>query len=67
MKNWISAQKQPVFVAAIGATLGILYWYFIGCSSGNCGITANWYSSMGGGSIMGYLVGDIVKNKNNKA
>ena len=67
MKNWISVQKHPIIAGTIGATLGVLYWYFIGCSSGNCGIASNWYSSMGAGLIMGYFLGDIAKNKNNKA
>jgi phage shock protein E len=36
-----------------GAGLGFLYWKYIGCQSGVCAITANKYSSM----IMGALLG----------
>tara|TARA_B100000809_G_scaffold73340_1_gene71123 strand:+ start:5339 stop:5569 length:231 start_codon:yes stop_codon:yes gene_type:complete len=58
--------KFPIIVSLIGATGGLAYWYFIGCASGNCGITANWYSSIAVGSVMGWLVGDIAKDKINK-
>ncbi|MFN3530855.1 MAG: rhodanese-like domain-containing protein [Bacteroidia bacterium] len=36
-----------------GAGLGFLYWKYVGCQSGACAITANKYSSM----IMGALLG----------
>jgi hypothetical protein len=71
--NWILKNKLPIIIALLGAISGFLYWNFVGCASGNCGITANWYTSMGFGSIMGWFVGDIAndklkdsKNKNNE-
>ena len=63
MKSWIITHKVPFFIAVLGIIGGYLYWNFIGCSSGNCGITANWHSSMGFGAIMGWLIGDIVNDK----
>jgi hypothetical protein len=60
--NLFTTNKLPIIIALIGSTIGLIYWYFIGCATGNCGITANWYSSMGFGSIMGWLFGDIAKN-----
>lgn len=53
----------------LGAFAGFLYWNFIGCASGNCGITANWYTSMAYGALMGWFVGDFANEKiyiNNK-
>jgi hypothetical protein len=63
--KFFKSNKYPIIVGLIGSTLGLIYWYFIGCVSGNCGITANWYTSMGFGSVMGWLLGDIAKNKKN--
>jgi hypothetical protein len=61
--NWILKNKLPLIIATLGAISGFLYWNFIGCASGNCGITANWHTSMGFGTIIGWLVGDIANNK----
>ena len=47
----------------IGALLGFAYWRFIGCSSGSCGITANWHTSSLMGGLFGYLVSDSFQNK----
>ncbi|HSW67437.1 MAG TPA: DUF6132 family protein [Bacteroidales bacterium] len=50
----------------IGITLGViggyLYFYFIGCRSGACSITANPWLSMLWGAALGYLLGDLVKS-----
>ncbi len=46
----------------IGAGAGFAYWYFIGCNTGTCPITANWYSSTGYGLLMGGLLGGLVKD-----
>lgn len=40
----------PVF---IGVSAGYAYWYFIGCHSGSCPITGNWYTSVIYGGIVG--------------
>jgi hypothetical protein len=61
--NWILKYKLPLVIALVGALAGFLYWSFIGCASGNCGITANWHTSMGFGTIMGWFVGDIANDK----
>lgn len=37
----------------LGGTGGFLYYYFVGCSSGSCGITSNPYSSIAFGSVIG--------------
>ncbi len=63
VKNWLLTHKVRIVIAFVGAMGGYLYWIFIGCAAGNCGITANWYSSIAFGSIIGWFVGDMVNNK----
>ena len=57
--DWILKHKLSLIIALLGAIGGFLYWNFVGCASGSCGITANWHTSMGFGSMMGWFVGDI--------
>jgi hypothetical protein len=40
----------------VGATIGFLYYKFIGCATGACPITKNPYSSTIYGAVMGLLV-----------
>ena len=45
-----------------GSGLGFLYWKFIGCSNGQCGITSNKYTSMFLGALLGLmLIGDLAR------
>jgi hypothetical protein len=46
---------KPVSGIIIGGLLGYLYYFFEGCSSGSCGITANPISSILFGSAIGYF------------
>jgi hypothetical protein len=62
----LTTNKVSIVVALIGAAGGFFYWYLIGCASGNCSITANWETSVGVGTLMGWLVGDMIKDKNKK-
>lgn len=50
-----------------GLVGGYLYWHFIGCTSGSCGITSKWHMSMLFGGLMGYLIGDSINDLKNKA
>jgi len=45
---------KPVAGALLGGTLGYLYYYYIGCSSGTCAITSNPYMSVLFGAALGY-------------
>ena len=67
MKNWINNHKTSIIISLIGVLLGFLYWYFIGCSSGNCAITSVWYRTMLYGGVLGWLGGDFVKEKINNS
>ncbi len=49
-----------ITLTAIGIAGGYLYWRFIGCNSGSCPITSNWYTSIIAGGLIGYLVGDSI-------
>ncbi len=41
---------------ALGAVAGYAYYYFVGCPSGACPITANPWSSTLYGAVMGALL-----------
>ncbi len=48
-----------------GALLGYAYYYFIGCSSGNCPITSSPYISTAYGAAVGFLISIPSKKKAN--
>lgn len=47
--------KTLLFVAG-GILAGYLYYFYVGCSSGSCGITSNPYTSMLFGGAIGYFL-----------
>lgn len=47
--------------AVVGGITGYLYWYFIGCNTGTCPITASPTNSMLWGAIMGSLLFSLFK------
>ena len=50
----------------IGAMLGFLYYYYIGCASGTCAITSNPFISTGYGAMIGLVFMWPEKDKNKK-
>ncbi len=60
MLNWIKKRKISVIFLFLEGLSGFLYWRFIGCSSGTCPITSNWYASTLYGMLLGWLTGDLV-------
>lgn len=55
-RNW------TYFAGAIaGGITGYLYWYFIGCESGTCPITASPVRSIVWGAVMGSLLFSLLK------
>jgi len=46
-----------VLYTGIGAVGGWAYWYFIGCSSGQCAITGNPVNSTLYGAAVGLMLG----------
>lgn len=57
-RNW-----AYVAGAASGTAIGYLYWYFIGCSSGTCPITASPVNSIIWGAVMGSLLFSLFKKE----
>lgn len=47
---------KPASGVIIGGTLGYLYYYFVGCTSGSCAITSNPISSILFGGILGLFI-----------
>lgn len=50
----------------VGAIGGYLYYYYIGCRSGSCPINSNPWVSTLWGAVIGYLAGDLFRQKNRK-
>lgn len=57
-KNW-----RYLLGGVIGSIGGYLYWYYIGCSSGTCPITASPTSSIIWGALMGALLFSSFESK----
>lgn len=48
-----SEKRAKSIIILLGGLSGFAYWYFIGCTTGSCPLTANPYSS----TIIGLLIG----------
>lgn len=46
----------PVLGVIVGGSLGIAYYYFIGCNSGTCPITSSPWGSIAMGSLIGLVL-----------
>jgi hypothetical protein len=58
MAEWLSGnfpKLKRFYPVALGALLGYMYYYFIGCNTGSCAITSNPWGSILYGSIFGSL------------
>lgn len=53
---------RPVLFAAVGALLGLGYYYLFGCS-GNCTITSNPWMTMAYMGLIGALFSGVVERK----
>lgn len=54
--NFLIKNKWVIVGIVVGAIGGLLYWNFIGCSSGNCAITSKPVNSSAYGALMGGLL-----------
>ena len=65
MKNvfsWLKRHWLTVVGVALGTVGGLLYWKFVGCSTGTCPITSSpWMSSLWGALIGGTLLNGFEK------
>lgn len=48
---------------ALGAVAGYTYWYYIGCMSGSCAITASPVNSTIYGAFMGGLIVNLFRKE----
>ena len=55
--------KRELIGITLGAIAGLLYWKFVGCSSGTCMITSKPINSTLYGGLMGFLVAGIFKKE----
>jgi phage shock protein E len=65
MKKWLLNNKLTVIGAILGAIGGYLYYYFVGCASGTCGISSNPVNSTLYFAVLGGLVMNIIKPNDN--
>jgi len=64
LKNYLIKNKITLLGIVIGAIGGLLYWKFVGCSTGTCPITSSPVNSSIWGGLMGGLLFNIfTKNK----
>jgi len=59
MKDKNRRWRRPVLFTVGGALVGLGYYYFVGCSTGSCPITANPISSMIYMAIVGWLLSGV--------
>jgi len=65
MKKWWLNNKLTVIGAIVGAIGGYLYYYFVGCASGTCGITSSPVNSTLYFAILGGLIVNLIKPTDN--
>lgn len=63
IKHIFQKYKFSLLGAILGAFAGYAYWFYIGCSSGTCAITASPTMSVIWGTVMGALIVDIFKKE----
>lgn len=54
LKSWYLWKR--VLPAVAGGIIGYLYYYFVGCAGGSCGITSSPSSSTMVGAFFGYFL-----------
>ena len=65
MKKWLLNNKLTLIGAIAGAIGGYLYYYFVGCASGTCGITSSPINSTLYFAILGGLIVNLIKPTDN--
>jgi hypothetical protein len=65
MKDFLLKNKAYIVGIALGAIGGFLYWRFIGCTSGGCPITSQWYNTTLYGMVLGAVLASPGSKKKN--
>ena len=63
MKHWMIWGIGIV----IGAAVGYLYWYYVGCMSGSCAITSSPVNSTLYGGVLGALLVNVLRPSKGKS
>ena len=63
MYQWILKNKLSLLGMCVGAIGGLVYWKFVGCSTGTCPITSKPVNSTLYGTLMGYLLFNIFQKE----
>ena len=66
LKIWVNRNRDYFYGALIGALAGILYWKFVGCSSGQCMISSKPLNSMLYFAASGMLIASAFKKEKDK-
>ncbi len=66
MGKIITKNLLIIIGVVLGAIGGLMYWNFVGCSTGTCPITSVWYNTTIYGAVMGGLFGSMIKNEKPK-
>jgi hypothetical protein len=58
-----SFQTRHIIGLIAGGIGGFLYYYFVGCQTGTCGLKSNPFYNIVLGLLLGYLIADMIKIK----
>lgn len=61
LKKWFLNNKLIILGVILSGIVGYLYYYFIGCASGTCGITSSPVNSTLYFAVLGGLVMNLIK------
>jgi len=62
MKTFIRKHIIAIIFSVAGSAAGLLYWRFVGCTSGTCIIKSVWYLSTFYGLILGWVTGGLTED-----
>ena len=61
MRQLLHKYRFGLIGLLLGAFGGLLYWKYIGCTSGQCRIQSDPWLMIPYGALMGYLIADLIK------
>jgi hypothetical protein len=65
--NFLKRHSLTFLGIVLGSLAGYAYYYFIGCSSGSCPITARPFNSTAYGALMGAMLFSGIKTTSNQS
>ena len=63
MKENVKIWLIPLLFTLGGALVGLAYYYFVGCSTGNCVITSNPINSMIYMGLIGWILSGVFSGR----